>query len=228
MKTGNKLLLGFAGLLVLLMLFTNIVLRANFSKGITNTQNHRDNAQQMQTLEVSAFKALVLVDDHLLESSSAISDGATTWVEVHKDNKFTLSRLANAKVATRQNGDTLFVNINSNGQLSIGCPSLESIRSEYCNLNLHDITSPSLRIDMSPATEANIDDIKVGSFTYKGGALNKIYIDGGSKIDSLHLQLGKSGTLNWQAPYKYGEMSLDSLREIWIAPEVMSKVKLIK
>ncbi len=39
MKISHKLLLGFSGVLVLLMLFSAIILKANYNKGITNTES---------------------------------------------------------------------------------------------------------------------------------------------------------------------------------------------
>ena len=49
MTTSNKLLLGFSGVLVLLMLFSAILLKANYNKGITDTENHQP--QQDRTMQ---------------------------------------------------------------------------------------------------------------------------------------------------------------------------------
>ncbi|WP_212001796.1 hypothetical protein [Chitinophaga sp. HK235] len=245
MKTSNKLFLGFLGLVVLLMLSTDIVLRANYSKGISNNGNQRE-ANQSITTTLPPFK-VVLVNtasgapqqDSIKEmevrqgsNSSSTTTVSSVWdkgyLNIRQDDKYVLTTHTGDKVQFRSSGDTLFLQVYNSGDIYLTAPQIEQVIAPTSHLRIHEMKEDRLRIITGPHVTAYINDSKIGSLSFSGGLESTLDMDEATQTDSLKIKLDKASTLRLSASYKYGDIQVDSLREMHIHGNSIQNIKQIK
>jgi hypothetical protein len=238
MKTSNKLLLGFSGTLVLLMLFSAIILKANYNKGITNTDNHHSRPDPLQkTATVQPFQVLVITNGQA-DSATTItrqeqaSNGQVTYTQeinnifINKGDGYTLNHHSN--VTLRQSGDTLFIRMDKQADIWLTCPSLSVIHNSYCNVAMNGFTLPGLTIQSGPHAGTDLSGNHLTSLTYTGELANNLSLHGDNTVDSVKITMGKGGALRFEdIAYKAADIRVDSLRELNIYGKAISCIKQI-
>lgn len=222
MKTSNKLLLSFLGLIVLLMLLSDTVIWANYKKGksgdgaLTDDDNNKVNK-----IPVSAFKVLKIQGKVDFRQSVVKTEKYELSFWGNKDQKFLYST----------QGDTMSIKLRDGDHFSLGCPSLEMvILSDESGVSLQNFDLPSLNIEADKSCDIELIDMRVNVLGVKGGEENEFVAMGEkSRIDSIHLRLGKSSVLkSFDVPYGHVSMDVDSLRELELRGESLSSMKQIK
>ncbi|MGO4289665.1 hypothetical protein [Chitinophaga sp. RAB17] len=240
MKTSKKLLIGFTGVLVFLMLFAAILLRVNYSKAITNEEqyNHQskpDPKQKSETLQ--PFSVLVLTNGQadLATTETHQQDtqnGQMTYtqginnINISRGDTYTLNHHSN--VTTRQSGDTLFIRMDQQNDIWLTCPSLKVINNSYCNVLIRDFTIPDLTIKSGPNAGTFLSNNHLKSLTYAGELANDFSLAGDNTLDSVKITMGKGGALRFEdIQYKAADIRVDSLRELNIYGKAISCIKQI-
>ncbi|SEW23946.1 hypothetical protein [Chitinophaga arvensicola] len=219
MTTSNKLLLGFAGVLVLFMLFSVIILKADYNKGITNIERQQPQVDPDYTkTTLPAFKALVLRNT----SPQPADQGASFRIRESNDYAFEFYKNATFHVS----GDTLYVEVSKPRDVVLFCPTISYIgnTSNY-SLDLNDTKAPVLQINVGSDVGTFIYKTEINSFSYTGGNNNKLEVSDENKLDSVRIKMGKNGSLFFYAPYKSGEFKVDSLKELNLAERSIQSLK---
>mgnify|MGYP001090083943 CR=1 FL=1 len=244
MKTSNKLLIGFTSLLVLLMLCTDIVLRANFSKGITNVHFTMSDLPQV-TEPLPAFRIIQVVkaadsirlQDTITHKNTDINGQvlheevityAINHLNIHQSDAFSITKRKGDSVTTRISGDTLLIFAHKPGNININCPGVAEILSHNYNVSVNDMKVPALKVITGPSTEASFHNNQIGNFSFSGGIRSSLEMDDNNHLDSLHITLEKASKLNFSADYKHGNFEIDSLREINFSGKSVQQLKQIK
>lgn len=218
MTTSNKLLLGFTGVLVLFMLFSAIILKANYNKGITNIEGQRQTPDpDYKKATLPSFKSVVINS-----SASSSSEGATVLVRESKEYALEFYKNTTFSVS----GDTLYLELTRQHDIVLLCPTLSYInnKSNY-NINIADIKAPQLEIHSGAAVRTFVSDIQTRSFSYTGGKNNTLEINENTKLDTVRIAMEKNGSLYFYAPYKFGEFKVDSLNELNLAGKSIQSLK---
>ncbi|MBS0026427.1 hypothetical protein ACTJJ0_08635 [Chitinophaga sp. 22321] len=240
MKTSKKLMIGFTGMLVFLMLFSAILLRVNYSKGITNMEQYNkheagrpDPNYKKDTL--SPFRVLVLTngqadlattETHPDDNGNAVVSQSTNNVSINHGDAYTLEHYS--RVTTRQSGDTLFVKMNERGNITLTCPSLNTIHSSYCNASVNEFKQPRLQIIAGPKAGTGLYNCELTSLVYTGEMENNFFLGGENKMDSIKVTMGKNGSLRFDdLVYKVADISVDSLKELGMYGRATSCIKQI-
>ncbi|MEV4882104.1 hypothetical protein MRBLMN1_000570 [Chitinophaga ginsengisegetis] len=221
MTTSNKLLLGFSGVLVLLMLFSAILLKANYNKGITNTEKHQPQQDpDYAKVTLPAFKALVL------KNTAAINEKHEATIYVRESPEYHLEFYKNATY--NMSGDTLIVEISKSRDITLYAPAISYIdnRSDY-SISLSDIKSPSLEINAGNDVRTFMISTKINSFAYTGGKNNTLEVNEDNILDSVKVTMDKRGSLYFYAPYQSGEFRVDSLDNLNITGKSLQSLKRI-
>lgn len=244
MKTSNKLLIGFTGLLVLLMLCTDIVLRANFSKGITNVHFNIDYKPQVKE-HLPAFKVVQVVsaagtiplrdtttNTEVSNDGKAVRKETTTYpvnfLNINHSDSFSITKSTGDSLMTRTSGDTLTILVYKPGNINISCPGVETVLCNAYNVRISDMKVPVLRVITGPSTEAYFYNNQIGSFHFSGGTQSSLDMDDNNHIDSLQIRLEKASKLKFSAEYKQGSFEVDSLKEINFSGKNLPPLKQIK
>ncbi|SHM22115.1 hypothetical protein [Chitinophaga sp. CF418] len=223
MKTSNKLLLSFVGLIVLLMLLSDTVMWANFKRGRSGDGllTDDDNKGKEIRIPVSAFKVL------------KIEGVASDRLTVDRDEKYQIyfwgDKDQRFDYSTRN--DTMFIKLKDGDHFVLECPALQTvILSEGNGISLRRFELPSLNILAGKSCNVELIDMKVNVLDVKGGEESEFVAMGKkSLIDSIHLQLGQSSVLkSYEVPYGHVSMAVDSLRELQLTGESLTSMKQIK
>lgn len=221
MKTSNKLLLGFSGVLVLLMLFSAIILKANYNKGITNVKNYQPQQDpDYAKVTTPAFKALVLKNT----AANAEKHEATIYVRESPEYSFEFYKNATYNMS----GDTLVVEISKARDIVIFCRTISYIdnRTDY-GITITDIKSPKLEINAGNAVRTFMLTTKINSFAFTGGENNTLEVNEDNILDSVKVSMDKGGSLYFYAPYQSGEFRVDSLDNLNITGKSLQSLKRI-
>jgi hypothetical protein len=238
MKTSTKLLIGFSGTLVLLMLFSVIILRADYSKGITNTAHYEssvahDPDSKKETLQ--PFKVLVLGQEgassnQRIQTGSSSAHTQTTSIQtvaVQHGNSYILEHHSN--ITFHQSGDTLYVFISKPGDITVTCPALETINSNYNNLNISDLKLPQLNVYTGPETFTDFDGNRITTLSFTGGPASTLSLENQNTIDTVRIKLGKASSLKLgDLAYRFSDIKVDSLRELEISGKGLNNITQIK
>lgn len=240
MKTSKKLLIGFTGVLVFLMLFAATLLRVNYSKAVTNEEQYShqpapDPKQKSENLQ--PFSVLVLTNGQADLSTTEThqedtKNGQVTYtqginnVNISRGDTYTLNHHSN--VTIRQSGDTLFIRMDQPNDILLTCPSLKIINNSYCNVSIRDFTIPNLTIKSGPNAGAFLSNNHFKSLTYAGELANDFSLSSDNTLDSVKITMGKSGALRFEdIEYKVADIRVDSLRELNIYGKAISCIKQI-
>lgn len=240
MKTSKKLMIGFSGILVLLMLFAAILLRVNYSKAVTNEDQYGhkpepDPEQKSETLQ--PFSVLILTNGQAAPATTktrkeTTENGYATYIQsinninINKGDTYTLNHHSN--VTFRQSGDTLFIRLDKPEDIWMTCPSLKVIHNSYCNVAMNDFTLPQLQIQSGPNAGAFLRGNHIASLVYKGELANDFSLTSGNDVDSVKITMGKGGSLRFEdITYKVADIRVDSLRELNIYGKAISCIKQI-
>jgi len=223
MKTSNKLLLSFVGLIVLLMLLSDTVMWANYKRGRSGdgllTDDDINSRERM--ISVSAYKVLKI--------EGTTSDRLTVDRGEKYQIKFWGPKDQQLNYSTRN--DTMFIKLRGEDPFVLQCPSLQTvILSEGTGISLREFNLPTLKIQAAKSCDIELIDMKVNVLDVNGGDENEFTAMGkDSQVDSIHLQLGRSSVLkSFEVPYGHVSMAVDSLRELQLTGESLTSMKQIK
>jgi hypothetical protein len=221
MKTSNKLLLSFLGLIVLLMFLSDTVIWANYKRGkagdgaLTDSDHDKSNV-----IPLSAFKVLKIEGrrDRKLAVVKSDSFQITFWG--NKDQQFLYST----------KDDTLFVKLRDNDDFTLRCPYLTTVILSGSSIFLEGFQLPALNVAAGDNCTIEVNDMQVNRLQVTGGKESEFAASGdNNKIDSLQLRLGKSSVIkSFDVPYSYVAMDVDSLRELQVTGRSLSGMKQIK
>lgn len=249
MKTSKKLFLGFLGLLVLLMLGTDIVLRANYSRGITNSNMGGRKTVPLVTLKLQPFQVIKIasatgkpINDTLFETKveqmGTPNDGTTNRTEIRSTwatggisfkpgDQYSLVKSTEDSVLISYVADTLVLTLIKSGKLDLQAPSLKAIIAPSAHLWINDIKTPSLTVVTGPHVEAYFHQTQIGIFSFSGSQYNSLNIQE-STMDSVNITLGKESKLEFNGDYQRGSIQVDSLRDMHLSSGVLQKIKSIR
>jgi len=222
MKTSNKLLLSFVGLIVLLMLLSDTVMWANYKRGrsgdglLTDDDNTRE-----RMIPVSAYKVLKI--EGMTRNRLTVDRGEKYQIKFWGDKDQQLN------YSTRN--DTMFIKLRGENPFVLQCPALQTvILSEGTGISLRDFDLPALNIQAGKSCDIELIDVKVNVLDVSGGEENAFTAMGNkSRVDSIHLQLGKSSVLkSFEVPYGHVSMAVDNLRELQLTGESLTSMKQIR
>lgn len=219
MKTSNKLFLGFSGTLVLFMLLSAAILKANYNRGITNTINHQPKQDpDYAKVTIPAFKALVL------KSTVAKTDDHEATVYIRESPEYNLEFYKNATYNLL--GDTLYIEISKARDVVLYSPAIHYIdnRTPYA-VTISEINSPQLHLNAGADVRVYMQNSKINTFSFAGGENNTLEVTEDNVLDSVKVTMGKHGSLYFYAPYQAGGFSVDSLDNLNIAGKSLKSLK---
>lgn len=224
MKTSNKLLLSFAGLIVLLMLLSDTVIWANYKRGRSGdgllTDNDNDNGQR-RSIAIGQFKVI------------KIQGRGPDKLGIQKDEKFQISYWSDQEqqfLYSTQN-DTLFITLRKDDHFTVRCPSVHTvILSETGGVSIRDFQTPEIHVSGTDSSEIELVNNKVGILDVTAGVASNFTNTGDeSSIDSIHLELGRGSRLkSFNIPYRGVSMKVDSLEELLLEGRSLSSLKQIR
>ncbi|MBO9729354.1 MAG: hypothetical protein J7623_12015 [Chitinophaga sp.] len=222
-----------------MMLFSAITLRVNYSKGVTNQEQynkHQDDKPdpnyKKETLQ--PFQTVVFINgqaDLATVKTQDYGNGNTETrsinnVNIQHGDAYTLEH--HTRVTTRQSGDTLFINLNEPGDITLTCPSLSAIQNNYCNVSISDFKLPRLQIIAGPKAGVNLYNSQITTLIYTGELENDFSLNSGITLDSLKITMGKTGALRMEdITYKVADIKVDSLRELAVYGKAINNIKQI-
>lgn len=217
MRTGNKLLLSFVAFAVLLMLLTDVLLWANFKRGIKGDLDEpKDNPWHTVTLQPVK---VVKIESHLNDN-----------IRIERADSFKIGYEDHSvqQVLYSQKGDTLFVQPGDARNIVIYCPAIETVLLLKSRVTLFNMHLPSLHVVSGDSCSVELNnDIAIGSLHVTGGRGNSFTVTG--NVDSLYLELGPESAFHSEdVPYKFTSMKLDSLNELNLSGRSLKALKEIK
>lgn len=219
MKTSNKLLAGFFGVLVLLLLISDIILRVNYSKGITNSNSVNMAPNRPLTKQrLQPFKVLMLQGTGDNNNTVHLSDDDTSILQYNGD------------ATIRYGGDTLFLTYKDCHFIKLSVPvSMETVHLQKGELLLGESRLPRLTVYGGANTNCFLRDVKMQAFTFTAAKGSGFYTEGKNEVDSIRLSLGKGSTLQFRdMVYRTAEIKVDSLRELDVSGQALEHITLIK
>lgn len=223
MRTANKLLLSFVALVVLLMLFSDIVLWANFKKGRNGDDDlvikKRDDNIALQPVNVLYITGV--------SHQVTITPGNQPIIVLGGDTT--------GRFTYVQKSDTLFLHMyKETGSTWLNIPTIRSIHlAQRSSISLSDFDVPQLDIYMEDSCDANINTIKVSKLNIEGGKDDRLSMHGDKKnnsaVDSFRLKLGKNSEFrSFDVPYLQTDIKVDSLKILEMTGESLNVLKEIK
>jgi hypothetical protein len=222
MRTANKLLLSFVALLVLLMLFSDIVLWANFKKGRSG-DNDLHISERLAGIALQPVKVLYLTGiSHQLQITT--SDKPTLILRGDTAGQFTYS----------QKNDTLFFDMHKDGgSTMLALSGIDAIYlSQGCGVMVSNFDIPQLDIHMGDSCTVDLNSVKISKLNVDGGKESKLSMMGNETdqgIGSFRLQLGKNGEFRSRdVAYQHTDIKLDSINVLEMTGRSLNALKEIK
>jgi hypothetical protein len=222
MRTANKLLLSFVALFVLLMLFSDIVLWANFKNG-KNGDEELQIREKLFALALEPVKVLRLTGiSHQLQITT--SDKPTLIFKGDTTGQFTYS----------QKNDTLFFDMHKEGiSTMLALPAIEAVYlAQGCGVVVTGFDIPQLDIRMGDNCAVDLNSMKISMLNIDGGKESKLLMTGNESdqgIGSFRLQLGKNSEFkSLNVAYQQTEIKLDSINILEMTGRSLNVLKEIK
>ncbi|NSL88849.1 hypothetical protein [Chitinophaga solisilvae] len=222
MKTSKKLIIGFSSVLVLLMLVTDIVLRVNYSKGITNVNFRINKSPAPVTKQLQPFKVLMLTN----AQHNGLSKANYIYINPGKEYQILVDSTDAAQF--RQTGDTLFITFPNNNAYTINCPSLEAVHNKDCKVFFSDLELNSLQVTSTDSTEISFNGNKLKTLTLTAGVHSDLHVNDDNTIDSMNIQLGRNSGLWFSATFNKGQINVDKLRQMELSGSAVEHIQTIK
>jgi len=218
MKTSNKLLIAFGGWIFAMLLFSAIVLRVNYSKGITNTHKRApEEAIKIATLQ--PFRVLVLNGEGASQER----------VHIQHSDEYGIAGINKEQYQVK--GDTLFIRIAGNSNGTLLCPAIETIEAHNTNwdISMSDFKDlPQLSFSSTAAGFARIYNSEIRSLKFSGAQQTSLEVGEDCKVDSADITIQKHGNLYFRPGNKYADIKVDSLNELQISGDALKSIKTIK
>lgn len=225
MKTSIKMLLVFVGIVLFLVLASDVMLWAYFKKGMNGDgtalryPKEEDNNYSQKMTDLRPFKVIVVNTNQLsvmLDTKNMIGN---------------MSRGSEEPTANyfKQVGDTLY--ILSDNDVAVYCTSVELIKltKDSSKLNLSTFKQPEMTIEAQDDCETDLTGLEIEKFNYKGGKNNKIVTRFIGSFDQLNVQLGKYGSLYLQdITVNNIDLKADSMKGLRLDDIAMLRLKQFK
>ncbi len=221
MKTSYKLLIAFAGLLILLMLIADGVIWANYKKGYNGKEAIRTEVNQPRRgQDLKPFKVLVLEGTRDNNLPVIKSDKNVAVFTENQDGKFEYSF----------HNDTLFLNLKNYHVSILECTDLTDVVIKEGAVFLQRFNQPVLNVHAKEGCSIDLIDVQLGKLTVSGGEGCELKVQGDySKIDSLQVALGKNSALeSYNVPYKDVQMDIQTLAVFRMEGVSASAIKKIR
>ncbi|WPQ63226.1 hypothetical protein SIO70_33185 [Chitinophaga sancti] len=212
MKTSIKLLLFFVGIVLLLVLASDVVLWAYFKKGINGDgtvlrfPKKGDNAEVAQMTVLQPFKAIVI---------------NTNNVRIMYDKENRIGNLGGESEVPsnyyKQVGDTLYILPGEGDGISVYCKSVPYIRlaKDSLHVEIATLKQPSLEVTGLDDCYVEMSGVEIENFTYNGGKNNKVSTRERGNFDTMNVQLGWYGSVYLQdVTVKNFSVKADSMRAL--------------
>lgn len=223
MRTANKLLLSFVALFVLLMLFSDIVLWANFKKNRNGDDDlvikKRDDNIKLQPVNVVYITGV--------SNRITITPGDSPIIVLGGDTT--------GRFTYVQKSDTVFLHMyKETGSTWLNIPTVRSIHlAQGSGISLSDFDVPQLDIYMEDSCDADLHSVKAAKLNVEGGKESTFSIQGEREdhggVDSFRLKLGKNGEFrSVDVPYLHTDIKVDSLKVFEMRGVSLNALKEIK
>jgi hypothetical protein len=200
MKTSIKMLLVFVGIVLLLVLASDVVLWAYFKKGINGDGVKLRFREEVADKEivVKPFKAIV------------IDRSRGNQLEVIADSNYKIAPIGldGEEMHYKQDGDTLYVLSNNANKVIVYCPSVQLIRAagNGVNMEISGFRQSSMEVIGLNEFRVNFSDVILNKLTFKGGTENSIDSWQKGSIDSVDIELGLYGHVDFK------DLTLNSIK----------------
>ena len=222
MKTSSKLIIAFGSWIFAMLLFSAIILRVNFSKGVTNIDESSSISNRIPET-IQPFKALVLENGVLKDLNKDFVN-----IMLVEGDKYSADGLSKGNFYYK--GDTLFVKNSDKSWITLTVPSIDYIEQQgkiwYLKIEGFNKLS-DLNIVGNADTYTSIEGSTIHSLNYKGNSNTHLFIQESNTIDSADLEL-KKGTLIFKATNKYADLKIDSLENVELSGDILKSIKSIK
>lgn len=192
MKTSIKMLLVFVGIVLFLVLASDVVLWAYFKKGMNgNGEKLRFRENEIENeIVLQPFKAIV------------VNPARGNQLEVVADSNYKIAPMGldGEKMQYKQEGDTLYILPNNAHKVIVYCPSVQAIRAAADNIELSVKGFKQSTMEVAGLNYFNVyfSQVFLDKLTYKGGDNNIIATWGTSNIDSVNIELGLYGRVDFK------------------------------
>ncbi|RFS22672.1 hypothetical protein DVR12_12815 [Chitinophaga silvatica] len=222
MKTSSKLIIAFGSWLFAMLLFSAIILRVNYSKGITNVDKS-STRRNREPETVQPFHALVFKNGILQDKSKDF-----VYVDLKQADNYSVDGLTKDEFYYK--GDTLVIENSKNIYVSITAPSINYIehKGQMWYLKIVDFNKLSaLNIVAEDNTYTVLENSKIQLLNYKGKVSTKLFVEFPNTVDSANLELTK-GSLTFKATNKYADLRLDSMSILELNGDILQSIKSFK
>lgn len=191
MKTSIKMLLVFVGIVLLLVLASDVVLWAYFKKGINGDGEKLQFGEKIvdNAIVLKPFKAIVL------------STNRANRLNLIADSNYRIEYKGfnGEQLPYRLDGDTLYILPNNAYEVIVRCPSVQFIRAAVNNLSLEmtRFIQPSLSVVGLNDFSLQFTNVDIKKLSYKGGQSNSVLAQMKSNIDSVNIDLGLYGNVKF-------------------------------
>lgn len=225
MKTSNKLLLIFFITLVSLMLISDIVLWANFKRGVYGNNlfgKREENYKPRPATTLQPYKVIKIE-----------ADSVEQWVNIELAKEYAIRNDGlSDTVATfcRQEGDTLFVRAIPRGQIFVYCPAFTTlIMNDRTKTTVSLFKQDQFTVRAGERCMVNLSSTKFGSLDLRGGKQSSVVFNYGCEIDTLHMALGKGSDFRSNdVPFKQVDMEMDEWEVFSVDGRSIPAMKQIK
>jgi hypothetical protein len=219
MRTANKLLLSFVAFFVLLMLFSDIVLWANFKDGKTGDGDLPKGMSEHLGPRLD-LKVNVIVKTG--KADLQISGGDPTVLIYAGDD-------IKKQFEWVQQHDTLYMKaLEDRGMVAIS--NIKQIIVAEGQVTISSCNSSDLKIIMADSSKASLTNSKIRKLDILAGRGTALKLDGNeSVIDSFALKMGAGSALrSYDVLYHQTAIKVDSLKELELTGRSLSSLKEIK
>jgi len=209
MKTSNKLILIFFITLVSGMLISDIVLWANFKRGVLGHSPFGDREEDNLSRTNAPLQPFKVIKVETHEEQ--------WWVNVTLAEKYAINNFSmkdSALASFRQVGDTLIIHpirADRDRLINVYCPAFTTLIMENdtkVTVSLFDQNQFAVRA--GEKCVVNLSSTKFRSLDLRGGVKSSVVFNYGCEIDTLHMALGKGSDFRSNdVPFKQVDMEMD-------------------
>ncbi|WP_291912751.1 hypothetical protein [Chitinophaga sp. CB10] len=214
MKTSTKLIIGFLGFLLFMLLLTDITIWANYKKGITNEEwigvnngkVNREAERKILPASVQPFKVLVVFNTDVIRRSRSNADSTrveyseevrqTNRVELVQEEAWSVTAYEGGQFTRK--GDTLLITLTSRSggfRVAIGKEAPEII-NHAAWMDISGIYVDNLAISSDTSARTVINNSGIGQFTYRGGRNTRLEISTCPDFNHADISFADGGAIS--------------------------------